>query len=64
MRGNINQQSLDDYFVTLNSVELEGYASEGIDYVDDMVRLGDNYGPGLTLAYNREFIEIEQYRVF
>lgn len=29
-----------------------------------MIRLGDNYGPGTTIGYNREFIEIEQYRVF
>lgn len=32
--------------------------------LDDIQRLCDNYGPATTIPFHREFVEIEQYRVF
>ena len=64
LRGSIEEQRLDAYYFQVTLVEIKGHATEGVDMVDDMLRLTDAYGPDLTLANNREFVDIEQYRVF
>ena len=52
------------YVIMANARELEGQNSEGIDFVDDMNMITYRYGIETTVASNREFIEIEAYRVF
>ena len=55
---------LEGFMAYANAKILDGYDSEGIDFVDDMNRIAKWYGIATTKANNREFIEIEQYRVF
>ena len=43
---------------------MEGHASDGVPFIDDMLRIATDFGPDETWANNREFVEIEQYRVF
>ena len=52
------------YLFYANALELQGYDSEGVAFVDDMNRIAQQYGPPKSVANNREFIEIDQYRVF
>lgn len=55
---------LTGYILTGKHIELRGHAVDGVPFLDDMLRLCEEYGPWETWPSNREFVEIEQYRVF
>lgn len=64
LKGDINKQRLDGYVLRGNHIELAGHAVDGVPFIDDMIRISENYGTWETWPSNREFVEIEQYRVF
>lgn len=59
LKGDLNQRKLQGYVLRGNHIELAGHASDGVPFIDDMLRIAEAYGPLETWANNREFVEIE-----